>query len=229
MSFTVHNTNSDEVRNEITYNLRNTAGVTVLNRGNPTQGNQLLLSDFNTIHYYQYSGEDALRNFDISTLMLEDAVYEVKFNCSGSSISNNDLFLTPNFGNYSSSNFYTIYLNSYDVNPDGEASTRYKSSLNNYGFYVDFFDGTNGYDPVGKITIYNRRSCKKVLIEAGDTASSTTASGYWLNNSTESQSYSPNSETPPSYNLNTIWSSVGRINFIAGSFKNWSIYVSRVG
>jgi hypothetical protein len=38
------------VRNEITYNLRNTAGVTVLNRGNPTQGNQLLLSDFNTIH-----------------------------------------------------------------------------------------------------------------------------------------------------------------------------------
>lgn len=229
MSFTLHNTNNDEVRNEIFYNLRNIGTTTVINRGNPSQGNRLLLSDFNTIHYYHYNGESSLRDFDISTLMVEDAVYEVKFNCSGSSVSNNDLFLTPNFGNYSSSNFYTIYLNSYNINPDGEAATKYKSSVNSSGFYVDFLDGENGYDPVGKITIFNRRNCKKVVVEAGDTASSTIATGYWLNNSTASQSYVPDSNTPPSYNTSTIWSDVGRINFIAGSFRNWSIFVSRVG
>jgi hypothetical protein len=226
MSFTLHNTNNDELRNEIVYNLPST-GTRVINRGNPTQGNTLLLSDFNTVHYYHYTGEN-LRNFDISTLMVEDAVYEIKFNCSGSSIRNNDLFLTPNFGSYSSSNFYTMYLNSYNINPDGEASTKYKSSVNVGGFYFDFFDGQNGYDPLGKITIFNRRSCKKVLVEAGDTCSSTTGSGYWLDNSSASQSYAPDSNTQPNYNTNTIWSAIGRLNFIEGSFTNWSLYVTRV-
>jgi hypothetical protein len=228
MSFTLHNTNNDEVRNEIIYNLP-ISGTTVINRGNPTQGNTLLLSDFNTIHYYNYSGENTIRDFDISTLMLEDAVYEIKFNCSGSSISNNDLFLTPNFGTYTSSNFYSIYLNSYNINPDGEASIKYKSSINQYGFYFDFFDGQNGYDPLGKITIFNRRNCKKVLIEAGDTCSSTNGSGYWLDNTSASQSYAPDSNTQPTYNTDSIWSAIGRLNFIEGRFTNWSIYVSRVG
>ena len=234
MSFILHNTNNDDARNEITYNLNSrNAGTTttVINRGNPTDSNPLLLSDFNTIHYYQHTGSE-LTNFDISTIMAENAVYEVKFNCSGSSDNNNDMFLEPNYGNYSNSNFYSIYLNSYDIDPESEganASTKYKSSTNTGGFYVDFFDGYKGYDPVGKITIYNRRNCKKILIEASDTSGSTIASGYWLDNSSGSESYSPDSNTPPSYNTNDIWSSVGTLNFTSGSFTNWSIYVSRVG
>ena len=114
MSFTVHNTNSDDVRNEIVYNLRTTGatvinGTTVINRGNPTDANPLLLSDFNTIHYYQHTGSN-LTNFDISTLMVENSVYEVKFNCSGSSDGNNDMFLSPNYDDYSDSSFYSILL-----------------------------------------------------------------------------------------------------------------------
>lgn len=96
-------------------------------------------------------------------------------------------------------------------------------------FMLTFQTVLNGYDPLGKITIFNRRSCKKVLIEAGDTASSTIASGYWLDNSTASQSYAPDTNTPPIYNTDTIWSAIGRLNFIEGSFTNWSIYVTRIG
>jgi hypothetical protein len=149
MSFKLHNTDNDEMRNEIIYSLRN--NTTVINRGNPTDANPLLLSDFNTIHYYHFTG-GSKSEFDISTLMLENAVYEVKFNCSGGSDSNNDLFLTPNYGTYSGTFFYTIFLNSFDLD-ERDSSAKYKSSTDNQGFYVDFFDGYNGYDPVGKITI----------------------------------------------------------------------------
>jgi hypothetical protein len=228
MSFKVHNTDNDEARNEIIYSLslrNNTASTTtVINRGNPTDANPLLLSDLNTIHYYHYTGSKT--EFDISTLMLENAVYEVKFNCSGGSDSNNDMLLTPNHGNYSNSNFYTIFLNSFDLD-ERDSSAKYKTSTDNEGFYVDFFDGFNGYDPVGKITIYNRRNCKKILIEASDTSGSTTASGYWLDNSSESESYMPNSSAP-SYNTTDIWSAVGTLYF-GPSFTNWTIYVSRIG
>lgn len=225
MSFKLHNTDNDEIRNDIIYGLRNT-GSLVINRGNPTYSSPLLLSDINTIHYYNYNGAN-LSNFEIPTLMLENAVYEVKFNCSGGSDSNNDMFLTPNDGNFSNSNFYTIFLNSFDL-VESNSSVKYKSSTNSNGFYVDFFDGYNGYDPVGKITIYNRRNCKKILIEASDTAGSTTGSGYWLDNSTPSVSYKPNSNAP-SYNTTDIWSTVGTLNFAAKSFTNWTIYVSRIG
>ena len=162
--------------------------------------------------------------------MVENGVYEVKFNCSGSSSSNNDMFLTPNYGNYSNSTFYSIFLNSYDVGLGGNtASAKFKSSVDDGGFYVDFFDGSYGYDPVGKITIYNRRNCKKILIEASDTSGSTTASGYWLDDSADSQSYKANANTQPIYNTTDIWSAVGTMNFGSGSFTNWSIYVSRIG
>lgn len=226
MSFTLHNTNNDEMRNEITYNLRN-AGTTVINRGNPTDANPLLLSDFNTIHYYHYTGAH-LTDFEISTLMVENAVYEVKFNCSGSTENNNDMFLIPNHGDYNSSYFYTVFQTSFNLEAEEVTAVKYKNASDSQGFSIDFYDGYAGYDPVGKITIYNRRNCKKVLVEAGDTASSTNGVGYWLNNSAESENYSPNSSAPI-YNTTDIWSSVGTLNFTDASFTNWSIYVSRIG
>ena len=42
--------------------------------------------------------------------MVENAVYEIKFNCSGSSDSNNDMFLTPNHGDYNSILYFKIVL-----------------------------------------------------------------------------------------------------------------------
>ena len=226
MSFKLRNSNNEEIVNEVNYNLWNKlGGITVINRGNPGSSNPLLLDDFNTIHYYEYNGSD-LTNFDISTLMLENAVYEIKFNCSGSSDNNNDMFLIPNHGDYNSSYFYNIFQNSFNIE-ENTASIKYKSSSNSGGFYFDFFDGGNGFDPVGKITIYNRRNCKKILVEASDTAGSTIGSGYWLDNSTESESYNLDSDAP-SYNTTDIWSSVGTLTFTDSSFTDWTVYVSRV-
>lgn len=145
--------------------------------------------------------------------MVENAVYEIKFNCSGSSDSNNDMFLTPNHGDYNSSYFYTIFQNSFNID-ENTASIKYKSATDSQGFYVDFFDGGNGFDPVGKITIYNRRNCKKIQVIQHD--------------SVESDSYNPDSGAP-SYNTTDIWSSVGTLSFTDGSFTDWTIYVSRVG
>lgn len=227
MSFKLRNSNNEEIVNEINYTLRNKlGGITVINRGNPTSSNPLLLDDFNTIHYYQYNGSN-LTNFDISTLMVENAVYEIRFNCSGSSDSNNDMFLTPNHGDYNSSYFYTIFQNSFNID-ENTASIKYKSATDSQGFYLDFFDGENGFDPVGKITIYNRRNCKKILVEASDTAGSSISSGYWLDDSVESDSYNQDSGAP-SYNTTDIWSSVGTLSFTDSSFTDWTIYVSRVG
>lgn len=228
MSFRIHNSENEEVINKINYNLQNSNGggtTTIINRVN--NSSPLLLDDFNTIHYYQYHGSD-LTNFEISTLMLENAVYEIKFNCSGSTENNNDMFLTPNHGNYNSSYFYTLFQTSFFLEVEDTTVVKYKNSTNSDGFYVDFYDGYSGFDPVGKITIYNRRNCKKIIIQAGDTAGSTTGSGYWLDNSIESESYVPNSSAP-SYNTTDIWSSVGTLTFGAGSFSDWTIYVSRVG
>ena len=160
--------------------------------------------------------------------MLENAVYEIKFNCSGSTDANNDMFLIPNHGDYNTSNFYSLFQNSFEIDGN-EASAKYKSSTNtNGGFYFDFFDGYSGFDPVGKITIYNRRNYKKILVEASDTAGSTIGSGYWLDNSTESLTYKPDSDAP-SYNTTDVWSSVGTLRFASRSFTDCTVYVSRVG
>lgn len=230
MSFKIHKSNHEEVVNEIKYNLIYSGGgnKTIINRGNPTSSSPLLLEDFNTIHYYEYNNsDDDLTNFDISTLMMENAIYEIKFNCSGSTENNNDMFLRPNHGDYNSSYFYTLFQSSFNLESEEVTGVKYKNSTDSEGFYVDFYDGYSGFDPVGKITIYNRRNCKKVFFEAGDTSSSTTGSGYWLDDSLESDNYNPESGAPI-YNTTDIWSSVGTLTFGVG-FKDWTIYVSRVG
>jgi hypothetical protein len=224
-SFTIRNSNHEEVRNEINYNSRN--GITVVDRGNPGASSPLLLDDFNTIHYYNYTDSGSpLDLFEISTIMLENAVYEVKFNCSGSSDSNNDLLLTPNSGDYNSSWFYSVFTNNFDY--DGLSALKYASTSNPEGFYFDFYAGSFGYDPVGKITIFNRRSNKKVTVEVGDTASVTSGSGYWLNNSGTAEDYAPSAVTPPPYNATDSWTTVGDISFADGNFTDWTIYVSRI-
>lgn len=232
MSFKIHKSTHEEVINEINYyNLRNSGGnTTIINRGNPVSSSPpLLLEDFNTIHYYEYENNsgNSLTNFYISTLMIENAIYEIRFNCSGSTESNNDMFFTPNHGDYNSSYFYTLFQTSFNLETEEVTAVKYKNSTNSDGFYFDFYDGYSGFDPVGKITIYNRRNCKKVLFNAGDTSSSTTGSGYWLDDSVESEEYNPESAAPI-YNTTDIWSSIGTLTFGNG-FTDCTIYVSRVG
>ena len=51
MSFKLRNSNNEEIVNEINYTLRNKlGGITVINRGNPTSSNPLLLDDFTIIN-----------------------------------------------------------------------------------------------------------------------------------------------------------------------------------
>ena len=221
MSFSVHNTSDEEVLTKMNY-VQKKIGTTVINRGNPSSDNTLLLDDFNTIHYYTYTGGE-MSDFSIPTLMVENAVYEVYFNCSGSIGSNNDMRLCP-YGSYSSY-FYTHYQTS----EDNETQTViYRSSNENAGFFFDFFRGSKGFDPVGKITIYNDRRCKKMRVEAGDSSSNVAGTGYWLDSSSASENYSLDSITPLAYDTSNTWNGVGLLQFGNGSFTNWRIRVSRV-
>jgi hypothetical protein len=58
-------------------------GPNVINRGNPSQEDTLLLEKFSDVHHYSYSGS-SLSSLNISTDMVEGGVYEMHFNISGS-------------------------------------------------------------------------------------------------------------------------------------------------
>ena len=184
-------------------------------RANPGSGSPLLLSSFNTVHYYTGSGT----TFAISTGMVVNGVYEVKFNCFGSTAANDDLLLTPNVSVSGSNIFYTTYQSVTTV-----PALQYSASSNSGGFTFDFVGGALGRDPVGKITIYNNTNAKKIRIEAGDTTSVVTGTGYWL-----TSAYTPSITTPPPYNTATAWTSVGSLSFGTQSFTSWVIWVTRVG
>lgn len=180
-------------------------------RRNFGQGNELLLSDFNTVHYYTYTGS-SLQNFDISTNMVENAVYEVTFNLSGSSFSNNDITFYPNYT--SGGSLYTNYIQRLDSGGfQGNSTT-------SSGFSFDLVAGSLGYDPVGKITIFNNRNAKKIRSDIGDTFANSTGSGYWLT--------APPSGSSLSYETITQWLTVGRISISPGSFTNAVVTVKRV-
>ena len=188
----------------------------IVNRGNPGSGSSLLLDTFNTVHYYTGSGG----TFSIPTLMVANGVYEVKFNCYGSSAPNDDLLFSPNFGIYAGTvNFYSVYQNI------GDASAIVRATSNNSnGFFFDLVGGSSGSDPVGKITIYNNKNAKKIRIEAGDTAAVTTGSGFWL-----IDDFLPASLDPPPYDTVNTWNNVGNLTFSNQTFSNWNIWVSRIG
>ena len=223
MSFSIYKPNNQEIINEVNYKIK--SGTTVINRGNPGNSTpSLLLDDFNTIHKYSYSSAEPLYYMAIATGMVEDAVYEVNFSCSGSTSSNNDMLFVPNF-DVLNSHFYSIYQNM--VMEEGIYMT-YNTSMTSDGFYFDFVNGSYGYDPVGKITIHNNRFAKKVKIEASDTSSMLTGSGYWLNSSDESANYGIQSTNSPLYDTTTIWSSVGNLSFGTPNFQHFTASVRRI-
>lgn len=224
MSFSVHNTSYEALLNKINYNF-NTVGKSVIDRGNPATASTLHLDNFSTVHYYTYTGTGT-SSFVIPTYMAENGIYEVYFNCSGSTASNNDMRFNPVSSNSSPSRYYAHYQTSSN---NIESQLVVCDSVNDpNGFVFDFYPGSYGLDPVGRITIYNETSNKKIRVEAGDTASALTGGGYWLNNSTDSQNYSLDSNTPLSYNTTSVWTTVGLLSFPPGSFTNWRIRVSRI-
>ena len=178
------------------------------------QGNELLLSDYNTVHYYMYNG-DPIQNFDISTNMVENAVYEVTFNMSSSMASNNDVVFLPNY--IGASHLYTNYTQRTDA---GSYQGNY---ANGSGFNFDLTVGSNGFDPVGKFTIFNNRNAKKIRSEIGDTFAALSGCGYWLTSDTN-----PTSGTPLSYDTSTQWLTVGRISISPATFTNAFVSVKRI-
>jgi hypothetical protein len=223
MSFTIRDTTSDDVSAKINFGIRST-GKTLIDRGNPALEDTLLLDDFNSVHYYHYTGTPIF-GFPIPTLMAENAVYEVHFKCTGGTESNNDMRLVPTSDDPVASRYYTFYKTS-STNIQRTVIFQHSNEMN--GFLFDFYPGERGYDPVGKITIYNDRACKKIQVEGGDTSSTVYGKGYWLNDTLESEDYSYLSQTTPLYNTSSIWTSVGILNFGIPSYATWRIRVSRV-
>uniref|UniRef100_A0A6C0KHX8 Trimeric autotransporter adhesin YadA-like head domain-containing protein n=1 Tax=viral metagenome TaxID=1070528 RepID=A0A6C0KHX8_9ZZZZ len=187
------------------------------------QGNELLLSDYNTTHYYSYYSETPLSQIDIGTNMVENSVYEVTFNTSGSTASNNDMNFLPNYSNYN--NLYTNFAQSM---LSGMSFVNTLSGKYNQGntFSFDLVGGGYGYDPIGKITIFNYRNAKKIRVEVGDTCAISTGAGYWLSN--ESSAITPQGATPLSYDTETQWLTVGSLIFGNPSFTNVIVTVKRV-
>jgi hypothetical protein len=223
MSFTIRDTTTDDVRTKINFGIKST-GKTLIDRGNPTMDDTLLLDDFNSVHYYHYTGTPVV-GFPIPTLMVENAVYEVHFKCTGGTESNNDMRLYPGLNDPVASRYYTFYKT---TSTNYHRTVVFQQSNEMTGFHFDFYPGELGYDPVGKITIYNDRACKKIQLESGDTSSSVYGKGYWLNDTLESEEYTYTSQTTPQYNTSTIWTTVGTLAFGIPSYATWRIRVSRV-
>ena len=129
------------------------------------------------------------------------------------------MILNPNFGSYSTSNFYAVYQN-----VTAGTTLSYTNNNRNNGFLFDLVIGSFGFDPTGKITIFNNQNYKKIIFQAGDTTAVSTGSGYWL-----TTALSATSVTPPSYDTANIWSNVGTLLFGSPSFINWNIWVKRIG
>lgn len=127
-SFSIRNTTNQEILNELNYGLK--TATTVITRYRNSE--DLLLDDFNTIHYYVYDGA-AVFDYSIST-----------------------------------------------------------------------------------------------LVEVTDTSSCVTGLGYWLDDSTDSENFSPDSTNPPSYNTQSVWSKIGTLHFGIPNYSKWRIRVSRV-
>jgi hypothetical protein len=170
----------------------------VIARGNPGQSSLLTLSSFNETHFYT---TDAQQNYmDISTVMVENAVYEILFMGFGGTGVNNDVILTPNFGSFTSG----VFTNSYWASEQGNASNPMYASQGIHGFYFDHNFGVLGGSPCGRYTLYNTRDGKMAHYHGGDTASICIGTCRWNDTITQ-------------------WTSVGRlsVNAVSNSLKVW--------
>jgi hypothetical protein len=151
--------------------------------------------------------------------MLENAVYEVNFTLSSCSAANDDMALYPNSTTtFGGSTFYTAYQQTSSV-----PALQYTTTVSSY-FSFDMVSGSIGWDPVGKITIYNIRSAKKIVFTGGDTTAPVHGQGIWTNNT----GFTSTSGSAPVYDTTTVWSTVGRLQFGSPLCSNWCVWVKRI-
>jgi hypothetical protein len=161
------------------------SGITnqIVNRGNPGSGNSANLYDFGVTHYYY---ADGVSSIDISSNILEDAVYELDYTTTTSG-TNIDIIIYPNYTTYGSQ-FTAFYW--------GSPGFYVFNQTLSY-FYFDHYGGGNGSNPSGKFILYNTRNIKYAHYRGGDTDSTCMGTGRWNNNS-------------------TIWSAIGTLVGLQG-------------
>ncbi len=161
------------------------AGITnrIISRGNPGSGNSLNLYDFGITHYYY---ADSVSSIEISSNILEDAVYELNYTTTASG-ANIDIIIYPNYTSYGSQ-FTAFYWGS-------PGFSVFNQTLSY--FYFDHLGGVTGTAPSGKFILYNTRNIKFAQYRGGDTDSVCMGTARWNNNS-------------------TIWSSVGTLAGLQG-------------
>ncbi len=174
----------------------------VIDRGNPGSGSPLTLTSLYETHYYYGSG---LSTIDISTTMVEDAIYELHYVTSTTAATNIDIYLAPNYTNYGSEFVDTYWASMPSVTPSFYAFIG--QTLSN--FYFDHQNGGAGTSPCGTYTIFNNRAKKQVLYRGGDTNSVCYGTGRWNNTTTQ-------------------WSNVGTLGGLQ-SASDLKVYVRRIG
>lgn len=199
--------------------IQNNENVEIIERGNPGMGSPLELSSFDVVHHYNVN--ELTNSIDISTGMVENGVYEVLFNVSGANSTNNDMRLYPNYDqSLGASTFYNVYQNSNGVPAINYSAENANAFYNNYVSVASY-----GWDPVGKLTIYNQTAAKKVRYESGDSTAIITGGGYWTNGSGYTFN---NAVSEIVYNTTTVWENVGTLTFGTPSFVDWNIWVKRI-
>ena len=145
------------------------------------------LENFNQVHKYVVIGNVPF--LVLNTVMVEDAIYEVHFNCIGS-LPNSDIILIPNNTSYPGA----IITKGWTLTESG-ALVPYTNAITpslTDRFWFDTVSGVVGTNPSGVITIYNFRANKMTRYEGQDSVGLTTCSGKW-NDTT------------------TIWNTVGQL------------------
>lgn len=143
----------------------------IVDRGNPGSGSTMNLYDFGVTHYYHASGVSSI---EISSKILEDAVYELTYMCTTSG-SNIDIIIYPNYSTYGSQ-FTAFYW--------GSPGFYVFDQTTSY-FYFDHYGGGYGSSPSGKFILYNTRNIKMAHYRGGDDYSTCMGTARWNNNTTQ--------------------------------------------
>jgi hypothetical protein len=147
----------------------------VISRGSPSSTDSpLLLSNLNTIHYYQTAGNSLF----LKTELLEDSIYEMTYTSSGGS-PNADFILYPNGMTYS-----TEFNSFYRATTQTTGVFTLLNQPNRAEIYFDHQLGSLGTESMGRLTIFTGPYIKSYMYTGSDTGPSL-AYGYgtWTNDS----------------------------------------------
>jgi|APGre2960657404_1045060.scaffolds.fasta_scaffold00015_7 hypothetical protein len=180
-------------------------GASVLSRGNPGQSS-LALTSLNETHYYFVNSTNFI---DISTIMVENAVYEVMFDGMTGGVGIKPS-IAPNYNSYTNA-FTSTYFRGIDA-----AATGYPTVTGNPGFFTattsqfafENYNGAVGSSPCGKMVIFNVRGSKMVMYHGGDTRGVCIGNSQWNDTTTQ-------------------WTNVGRLNMSA-SVDRLRVWVRRL-